>query len=232
MSNLAEKIGFTYSVYATWNDNVRWELIDGVAYAMAAPSRDHQKASRNILTQLAVFLKGKKCEVYHAPFDVRLNADYKDNIVVQPDIVVVCDESKLFDGGAAGAPDFIIEILSPGSIIFDTQIKKSRYRQAGVKEYWIVDPFQKDITVYILNGGVYGKGTVYSEDDIIPVHTLPGCRHDMADVFGDETETYAEPEPRPETEIKYKLLNALKNNKMSRQQLKTMIAEIENEIDN
>ena len=113
MSNLAEERGFTYKDYARWDDDIRYELIDGVPYAMASPSRLHQKISGRIFRQLANFLRGKSCEVYAAPLDVRLNPHTFDNIVVQPDILVVCDESKYDDKSIKGAPDFIIEILSP-----------------------------------------------------------------------------------------------------------------------
>ena len=175
MSNLAEKKGFTYQDYIKWGDEIRYELIDGVAYAMAAPSQIHQETSGELFWQIKTFLKGKKCRVYAAPFDVRLNFDSCDDIVVQPDLLVVCDESKLDGKSVIGAPEFVIEILSPKNTRYDTEIKFRRYQKAGIKEYWIVDPFARNVDVYILRGGLYGKGTVYRDDDIIPVHTLPGC---------------------------------------------------------
>jgi len=185
MSNLAEEKKFTYQDYIKWGDDIRYELIDGAAYAMAAPSQAHQETSRELLTQLAVYLKGKSCKVFHAPFDVRLNYDTYDDIVVQPDILVVCDESKLDGQSVTGAPDFIIEILSPKNTRYDTEVKFRKYRQAGVKEYWIADPIARNVDVYILRGGVYGQGTVYRDGDVIPVHTLPGCRIDLSDIFYD-----------------------------------------------
>ena len=226
MSNLAEEKKFTYRDYIKWGDDIRYEIIDGIAYAMAAPSQAHQETSRELLTQLAVYLKGKPCKAFHAPFDVRLNYDTYDDIVVQPDILVVCDESKLDGQSVTGAPEFIIEILSPKNTRYDTEIKFRKYQQAGVKEYWIVDPIARDVDVYILRGGVYGKGTVYRDGDIIPVNILPGCRIDLSDIFYDidpgiETED-------TEPDIKYKIISALKNKKISKQQLQKIIDDIDN----
>ena len=93
---------YTYVDYCTWDDDERWELIDGVPYAMAAPNRSHQRVLRDIAFQLHQFLRGKTCEMFFAPFDVRLNADTFDNTVVQPDIMVFCDDSKLDDKGGRG----------------------------------------------------------------------------------------------------------------------------------
>jgi len=148
MSNLAQKPRYTYADYIKWDDSIRYELIDGVAYAMAAPSRLHQKISGEIFRQLSNFLKGKQCEAYAAPFDVRLNVDSYDDIVVQPDLLVVCDESKHDGQSVIGAPDFIIEILSPKNTKHDTDLKYRLYQKAGVKEYWIVNPFRRTVEVY------------------------------------------------------------------------------------
>jgi len=228
MSNLAIDPGFTYQIYKQWNDGKRWEIIDGVAYAMAAPLLEHQDISGELYGQLWQFLKGKKCKVYHAPFDVRLNADTFDNIVVQPDILVICDNSKLDRGGIIGAPDFIIEILSPKNIKHDTDLKFNLYQAAGVKEYWIVDPQRFMVKVYILQGGLYGKGTVYTDNDIIPVHTLPGCSIDLSEVFDiDDTESEITEDnnitENDITDIKLNIFNALKNNKATKQQLIDLI---------
>src|SRR6266545_1618689 len=130
----AEKIEkrFTYAQYCTWDDNQRWELIDGVAYNMTpAPALKHQTISRNLLTRLTVFLDGKTCRPFAAPTDVVLD-DYN---VVQPDILVVCDKEKLSEANVLGAPDLVVEILSPSTSRKDRREKMALYERFGVKEY-------------------------------------------------------------------------------------------------
>ena len=185
MGNLAEKIRYTYKDYAKWDTETRYELIDGIPHAMASPSRLHQKVSRELLRQLANFLRGKTCEVFHAPFDVRLNVSSFDDIVVQPDLIIVCDESKHDGKSISGAPDMVIEILSPTNIEYDTNTKFRIYQMAGVREYWMVDPIRQMVQVYILKNGRYGVGSVYRDDDTIPVHILDGCQIHLTDVFYD-----------------------------------------------
>jgi len=108
----AYDVRYTYSDYLQWNDDVRRELIDGIPYLMAGPNRRHQELSGNLYMQFREFLKGKPCKVYFAPFDVRLNADTLDDIVVQPDLIIICDQSKLDDASCRGVPDMVVEILS------------------------------------------------------------------------------------------------------------------------
>ena len=175
---------YTYADYCTWDDDERWELIDGVPYAMSpAPSPAHQTVSSNIHYQLFNFLKGKPCKLFPAPFDVRLNAagDFDDD-VVQPDIVVVCDRSKIDNKGCNGVPDMVIEILSPSTAKHDKVLKFNTYKRAGVREYWIVDPDYKTVQVYILENGRYFIRS-YAETDMIPVHVLEGCVISLPDVF-------------------------------------------------
>ncbi|MHB8057961.1 MAG: Uma2 family endonuclease [Desulfuromonadaceae bacterium] len=134
---------YYYSDYLTWNDGERWELIDGVAYSMSpAPGRRHQEISGELFRQLANYLKGKQCKVYDAPFDVRLSdqVDASDNYietVVQPDILVVCDRTKLDEKGCNGAPDLIIEITSPSTAKHDLGTKFDLYQKHAIQEYWI-----------------------------------------------------------------------------------------------
>ena len=175
---------YTYADYCTWDDGERWELIRGEAFVMESPSRYHQGASRELLVQLANFLNDKESRVYSAPFDVRLNADTLDDTVVQPDIIVFCDRSKLDDAGCKGAPDMAIEILSPSSVRHDRFVKLRLYQDAGVREYWIVDPESRTVSVYTLEYGKY-IANAYSDEDVAPVSILEGCEIDLHDVFMD-----------------------------------------------
>jgi Uma2 family endonuclease len=178
---------YTYADYEKWDDGKRWELIDGIPYAMApAPSQGHQEVSRDLLFQLTAFLKGKPCKVFHAPFDVCLNAKSgKDKDVVQPDLLVVCDHAKLDGKRCNGAPDLIIEILSPSEPRRDRVIKFNKYLQAGVREYWIVDPDDKTVSVHILKDGQYVTAA-YTDEESISVHILEGCVINLPDVFAEQ----------------------------------------------
>ena len=174
---------YTYADYCTWDDSERWELIDGVPYAMApAPTWQHQGISVVLSGQLREFLKGKPCNVFTAPFDVRLNANDEDDTVVQPDLVVICDRSKLSGTGCIGAPDLVIEILSPSTARHDKWIKLQQYQLAGVREYWIVDPDSQTVSAHLLENGKY---TVAAYGDSAPVTVLPGCEINLEDVFAD-----------------------------------------------
>jgi len=180
-----EKEYYTYADYCTWDDSERWELIEGVPHAMSpAPSRVHQEISGNLHNQLYNFLKGKPCKVYHAPFDVRLNASKTDDTVVQPDLLVVCDQSKLDGAGCKGAPDMIIEILSPSTSRHDRIIKFQLYQKAEVQEYWTVDPDTKSLQTYVLDNGRY-YATTYTEADIAPIQVLEGCNIDLSEIFAE-----------------------------------------------
>ena len=162
---------FTYSEYCSWPDDERWELIDGIAYDMSpAPSSKHQRISFNLSTQIGIFLKNKIYDAFSAPFDVMLptspieNNDKIDTIV-QPDISVICDPSKIIEKGCLGAPDLIIEILSPSTSKKDLNEKFQLYEKHGVREYWVVDPGNKYIQVFHLitadkKVGKYDEGTL------------------------------------------------------------------------
>ena len=175
---------YTYADYCAWDDGKRWELIEGVAYAMSAPLRVHQDISREMLLQFGNFLLGKPCKVYAAPFDVRLNADAADDTVVQPDLLVVCDRSKLDDKGCKGAPDLVVEILSPSTAGYDRIVKFLQYLKAGVKEYWMVYPEEKNVQVCVWKDGQYFM-MAYAETDTIPVSVLPGLEIRLPDVFAE-----------------------------------------------
>jgi Uma2 family endonuclease len=186
MEALRQDKRYTYAEYAGWpDDGKRYELIDGVVYMMApAPTWEHQDISAELLTQLRVFLKGKPCKAFAAPFDVRLNASAGDDTVVQPDLVVVCDRLKLSGAGCVGAPDFVVEILSRTSANRDRVLKFNQYLKAGVREYWIVDPDSKTVIVNILDNGRYYT-TAYGETDTVSVNILEGCTISLSDVFAE-----------------------------------------------
>ena len=173
---------YTYSDYLEWDDDQRWELIDGVPILMTAPTVQHQRISGNLFASLHSFLKGKTCEVFYAPFDVRLNADTFDNTVVQPDVLVICDRTKLEKTGCKGAPDFVIEILSPSTSSHDRFLKFDLYRKSGVREYWIVEPDTKKVSVHTLSNEDYIT-RVYGEADVAPISVLDNCTIDLAEVF-------------------------------------------------
>ena len=229
MGNLAEQIGYTYKDYITWTGKIRYEIIDGVAYAMASPSQEHQEISGELHGRLWQFLRGKTCKVFHAPFDVRLNFNSFDNIVVQPDLLVVCDKSKLNGSSVKGAPDLIIEILSPSNTRHDTDLKFKLYQRAGVREYWIVDPKYYTVQVYILKNGKYGVGSAYTDDTVIPVHVLEGCEINLADVFYDTLESEFDENEAREESVKRKIIDAMKNYGISDEQIEKIIDEADND---
>jgi Uma2 family endonuclease len=174
---------YTYADYLEWDGEERYEIIDGEAYMPAAPSRIHQEISGNLYYALRSFLEGKPCKVYAAPFSVRLFPveDGSDDTVVEPDITVVCDPSKLDDRGCKGPPDLVIEIASPSTDRYDRIVKFNKYREAGVREYWIADPEERVIFAYVLKNGEY-IAAVY--EDTAPAAVLPGCEIDLASIFG------------------------------------------------
>ena len=175
---------YTYADYCTWDDSERWELIEGIPYAMSpAPTQAHQSISVKLSWQLQSFLNGKPCKLFTAPFDVRLNAANEDYTVVQPDLLVVCDHIK--DGKCCnGAPDLVIEIISPSTARHDRLVKYNLYKGAGVREYWIVDPETKTVSVNVLGDGTY-SAYAYGDTDTAPVSVLPDCTINLQDVFAD-----------------------------------------------
>lgn len=159
-----EKLYTIEDIYAL-PDGERGELIDGKLYMMAPPSRIHQKILQELSRVIGNHISGKggPCEVYPAPFAVFLNEDDKN--YVEPDISVICDKNKLTDKGCSGAPDWIIEIVSPSSQRMDYLTKLLKYRTAGVKEYWIVNPMKETVQVYSFEGTE--DSTQYSFSDLI-----------------------------------------------------------------
>jgi Uma2 family endonuclease len=175
---------YTYADYAQWTGDERYELIDGVPYLMSpAPTPTHQRILGYIYTEFSNYLKDKACEVYMAPIDVRLNVDSDDDTVVQPDMLVVCDLDKIDNKGLNGAPDLVIEILSPSSASYDAGLKLQKYLKAGVRECWIVDPTEKVINVYLQQNGKSASMHAYAESDAIQVNVLEGLTIRLDDVF-------------------------------------------------
>ena len=180
-----EKERYTYTDYITWDDNERWELIYGVPYMMAPPSLPHQGISLELSRQLGNFLQNKPCKVFTAPIGVRLTADANDDTVLQPDIVVVCDYAKLDNKGVIGAPDMVVEILSPSTARVDRFEKFRIYESAGVREYWIVDPESRTAQVHILDNEKFNFIKTYRDNETVPVHVLDGCTISLPDTFPD-----------------------------------------------
>ncbi|MHC6202582.1 Uma2 family endonuclease [Breznakiellaceae bacterium SP9] len=175
-----EETRYTYADYLAWETDARYELIDGAAYMMASPSEHHQWINGELFGQFWTFLRGKPCRVYAAPFDVRLFAKKNPLVttVVQPDLLVVCDRRKLSKGGCNGPPDLVIEIRSPSNTDAPMEAKYDVYRDAGVREYWVVNPERKQVQVYLLQQGTYVE-SVYNGDTRIAVSILPGLSIDL-----------------------------------------------------
>lgn len=183
---------FTYKEYRTWPDDERWELIHGVPYAMSpAPSLNHQSIVGKIFFQMESFFKKKQCQVFISPVDVLFSKDGDKNTddidtIVQPDVVVVCDKKKLAGPYIKGAPDLVVEVLSPSTASKDMKLKFNLYESNGVKEYWVVHPHDKTILVFSLSPeGTYGKPAMYTAEDVIEVPLFEGLTVDLKEVFPD-----------------------------------------------
>ncbi len=167
---------FTYQDYCSWPEDERWELIDGIAYDMSpAPSSRHQWISFELARKIGNYLENKQCKAFSAPFDVMLpgfpvESENEIDTIIQPDISVICDSSKIIEKGCLGAPDLIVEILSPSTSKKDLNEKFQLYEKHGVKEYWVVDPGNKYIRVFHLltddkKNGKYDDGTLIPPAD-------------------------------------------------------------------
>lgn len=183
-----KKESYTFADCLTWPENERIELIDGEAVLMSPPSTVHQKISGELFRQLANFLEGKKCEVFSAPFGVRLfekDGDSPENVdtMVEPDISVICDRDKLDRYGCKGAPDLIVEILSPSTQRRDRLIKLELYQRAGVREYWLVSPEEQTVQVLLFTNGLLLPRELYKKGDVAKVNVLEGCFLELEKVF-------------------------------------------------
>jgi Uma2 family endonuclease len=188
---------YTYADYLTWQFSERVELLRGYFQQMAAPNRKHQNLSGNLYGSVWNYFKNHPCKAYAAPFDVRLPRTHKVTkqpitTVIQPDICVICDPAKLDDAGCIGAPDWVIEILSKGNTKKERcavalREKFSIYEEAGVREYWIVQPEYDNILVYVLNdsGHYEAKPTLLSTDEAVTPFIFPDLQLNLNDVFAD-----------------------------------------------
>lgn len=181
---------YSYADYLTWRFEERIEIIKGRIFEMCpAPSTHHQRVSLRLLREISNFLKGKKCEVFAAPFDVRLPDRKKssnDNqvfTVVQPDICIICDSEKLDERGCIGSPDLIIEIISKSTKNRDLNDKFKLYEEAGVPEYWIVHPNDATVSVFELKKGKYLFRKMYGDEEMIKVGIFDNFEFDLKDVF-------------------------------------------------
>jgi len=180
----------TYADNLQWNIDEVFEIIKGKVFKRnATPRLKHQRISWRISSKLANFLEGKSCEGFYAPFDVRLPVNSKKNediyTVVQPDICVVCDKSKLDEAGCIGAPDLIIEILSKGNNKKELKYKYEVYEESGVKEYWIIHPDEETLLVYTLVNNKYQASKLFTSGDVITTTILPDFELDLEKVFAE-----------------------------------------------
>jgi len=192
---LAPDERFTYRHYKTWPDSERWELIEGQAWAMSpAPNRLHQELTGKLYRKLGNYLEGRPCKVYISPFDVLLPEDEAEDddevdTVVQPDILVFCDRSKLTQAGARGAPDLAVEVLSPWTSKKDLNEKFRLYERQGVREYWVIDPAAWSLWVYRLERpGRFDPGelrTRHGDTSPIASTVLEGFAVDPRELFAD-----------------------------------------------
>ena len=184
----AEKERYTFADVLTWPDNERAELIDGEPVMMAPPTTAHQLISFEIGRQLGNYLEGKKCRAIPAPFAVRLfekDGDSPEDVdtMVEPDISIVCDSSKLDKHGCKGAPDMVVEILSPSTQRHDRLVKLGLYQRAGVREYWIVSPEEQTVQGFLNKDASLLPHEVYDRQGVAKVNVLDGCFIELSKVF-------------------------------------------------
>lgn len=189
ISQLDVNQSYTYADYLLWQFEERVELIRGKLFRMCpAPNTRHQRISHELSFQLESFLRKQPCQIFSAPFDVRLPVSKRrgqDTTVVQPDLCVICDPDKLDERGCAGAPDLIIEILSPGNSKKEMREKFEAYEEAGVREYWLVNPLDNVVLIYVLNeAGKYIGLAPVTEDQELRAAIFPDLVIDLKEVFG------------------------------------------------
>lgn len=184
---------YTYADYLNWPEDERWEIIAGVAYAMAPPSPEHQRIVLNLSIEFATYLKGKPCEAFIAPFGVTFEKntnDEKNTHIVEPDITIICDKAKITPKGCKGAPDLIIEVLSRSTASHDVIRKRRLYENNGVFEYWIVDPSNQIITRFYMNEELskYREAEYFARDNTITPIIFPALEINLEEIFPTLTE--------------------------------------------
>ncbi len=187
---------YSYADYLTWKFDQALEIIKGKIFKMAAPSSLHQDIFRVLFLALGNHFKNQRCRLYSAPFDVRL-LDRKKSLkankdvftVIQPDICIICDLKKIDKAGCLGAPDLMIEILSPGNSKREMKTKKELYAESGVKEYWVVDPNTETITRFNFNDeGVTTSTDIFVSDDVMPSLIFPDFALNLIELFPETVE--------------------------------------------
>ena len=175
---------YTYADYLKWPGTERYQLINGEAFMMASPSVAHQAILMGLSSKFDIWLQGKPCKVFAAPLDVRLfpKKDNSDNTVLQPDLLVVCDNKKLSKGSVDGPPDLVVEIISPSNTHSRLFHKFQYYLEAGVREYWIIDPAEKKVHVHIYDNGRYIT-SIYEDNACVPVTILQGLEIPLEDLW-------------------------------------------------
>ncbi|WP_339698002.1 Uma2 family endonuclease [Algoriphagus aquimarinus] len=180
---------YSYADYLTWEIDEMVELIKGKVFrsAAAAPRMKHQKIVLRLGSELLQFLDKKTCDVFIAPFDVRLPVKSRKNedifTVVQPDVCVVCDGTKLDDAGCFGAPDLIVEVLSPGNNKKELQNKYEVYEESGIQEYWIISPYEETLMINKLINGKYVPSRLFTRGDIVKSDCITGFEVDLEEFF-------------------------------------------------
>jgi Uma2 family endonuclease len=185
---------YTYADYLTWQFEQYVELIRGRIWPMAAPNRRHQGLSRELTLALGNHFAKSGCKFYQAPFDVRLydrrksaRANKDVYTVIQPDLCLICDLTKLDNAGCLGAPDLVIEILSPGNSAKEMKVKRLLYEENAVREYWIVDPDHQTVHLFHLTAAdVYSPATIYVSDDTLQSVIFPAFTMDLAALFAED----------------------------------------------
>jgi Uma2 family endonuclease len=190
LSDLDLSKTYTYADYLSWTFDERLELIKGKIFKMSpAPGSIHQRITLRLGRRIGDYLDGKSCEAFIAPFDVRLprrsENDKEIFTVLQPDVCVICDENKVDEKGCVGAPDIIVEILSPGNNRKELQNKYDVYEEAGVLEYWIIQPVEKTFFKYTLTEGRFQSSKMLTAGDKVTTPILPGFVLSLDDLFAD-----------------------------------------------
>jgi len=189
ISQLDLSKSYTYADYLSWKFTDLVELVRGrIVRKVSGPVTAHQRCSINLGRIIDTSLVGQTCQVFAVPFDVRLwrstgNGDDQIWTVVQPDLCIICDPAKIDRRGCLGAPDWVIEIISSRTAVYDTKTKFDLYAENGVTEYWLVFPGEQSINTFVLRDGEYQPTGVYDEPGLIPSQTLPSLQVEWASVL-------------------------------------------------